>query len=107
MIQRSSGRRFSKRSAYPGQRSRKPKDGNPRVPRLEFDAMEQHETFAPPEEFRRSASIKSINEYRQMYDSARQNTEAFWAEQAKALHWFAPWSKVLDWSNPPFAKWFS
>src|SRR5205807_4690588 len=32
--------------------------------------------------------------------------EQFWAEQAKAVHWFAPWSKVLDWSNPPFSKWF-
>ncbi len=41
-----------------------------------------------------------------MYKSASENPEAFWAEQAKSLHWFAPWNKVLDWSNPPFSKWF-
>ncbi len=41
-----------------------------------------------------------------MYKSASENPEAFWAEQAKALHWFTPWNKVLDWSNPPFSKWF-
>ena len=32
--------------------------------------------------------------------------EGFWAEQAEALHWFEKWDQVLDWSNPPFAKWF-
>src|SRR5262249_23214101 len=32
--------------------------------------------------------------------------DKFWAERAHDLHWFAPWTKVLDWSDPPFAKWF-
>src|SRR5579871_2979887 len=68
--------------------------------------MEQNEKFAPPAEFSRSASIKSIQEYEQMYEAAAKDPEAFWAERAKALHWFAPWNKVLDWSNPPFSKWF-
>ena len=31
---------------------------------------------------------------------------SFWAEQAKALSWHTPFTKTLDWSNPPFAKWF-
>ena len=31
---------------------------------------------------------------------------SFWAEQAKALSWHTPFTKALDWSNPPFAKWF-
>ncbi|HYO40745.1 MAG TPA: acetate--CoA ligase, partial [Nocardioidaceae bacterium] len=31
---------------------------------------------------------------------------AFWAEQAGRLSWSKPWDQVLDWSNPPFAKWF-
>ncbi len=25
---------------------------------------------------------------------------------ASELHWFKKWDTVLDWSNPPFAKWF-
>ena len=33
-------------------------------------------------------------------------TRAFWAEQAEALDWDDKWDQVLDWSNPPFAKWF-
>lgn len=31
---------------------------------------------------------------------------AFWAEQARHLHWSKPFTKTLDWTNPPFAKWF-
>jgi acetyl-CoA synthetase len=36
---------------------------------------------------------------------AWENSEEFWAKQAKYLKWFKEWDKVLDW-NPPFAKWF-
>ena len=36
----------------------------------------------------------------------RRDYEAFWAEHAEALHWDTKWDQVLDWSNPPFAKWF-
>ena len=68
--------------------------------------MEQNEIFAPPAEFSKAASTKSMQEYEQLYKSAQEQPEAFWAEQAKSLHWFKPWTKVLDWSNPPFAKWF-
>ena len=68
--------------------------------------MEQHEVFNPPAEFSNSASIKSLDEYKRLYKTAADDKEKFWAEQARSLHWFAPWGKVLDWSNPPFAKWF-
>ncbi|POX38527.1 acetate--CoA ligase [Streptomyces sp. Ru73] len=32
---------------------------------------------------------------------------AFWAGQARLLHWERPWAEVLDWSDAPFAQWFS
>ena len=32
--------------------------------------------------------------------------EAFWAEQAERLDWDQKWDRVLDWDDPPFAKWF-
>ncbi|MCR6662102.1 MAG: propionate--CoA ligase [Luteimonas sp.] len=32
--------------------------------------------------------------------------EAFWAEQAKAIHWHTPPKEILDYSRPPFRKWF-
>jgi propionyl-CoA synthetase len=32
--------------------------------------------------------------------------DGFWAEQAKLIDWHKPFAKVLDYSKPPFAKWF-
>ena len=32
--------------------------------------------------------------------------EAFWAEQAALVDWHKPHERVLDYSRPPFAKWF-
>ncbi len=32
--------------------------------------------------------------------------DAFWAEEAKRIDWHRPFGKVLDYSRPPFAKWF-
>ena len=32
--------------------------------------------------------------------------DVFWAEQAKLIDWHQPFSKTLDFSRPPFAKWF-
>jgi len=40
-----------------------------------------------------------------IYKEADADYEAFWAEQAEAIDWFKPWSKVLEW-NVPLAKWF-
>src|SRR3981081_2541946 len=32
--------------------------------------------------------------------------EAFWRERAALIDWQTPFSQVLDYSNPPFARWF-
>ena len=32
--------------------------------------------------------------------------DAFWTEQAKLVHWNKPFTQVLDYSRPPFARWF-
>jgi acetyl-CoA synthetase len=46
--------------------------------------------------------------YRALYQAAQSNPEGFWGDLAsRELHWFSPWDKVLDWSNAPFAKWFT
>ena len=42
-----------------------------------------------------------------LYARADADREAFWAEQARALHWHTPFTEVLDWSQPPFARWFA
>jgi len=40
--------------------------------------------------------------YRQSID----NPEAFWGEQARLIDWQTPPRQVLDYTNPPFARWY-
>jgi propionyl-CoA synthetase len=47
------------------------------------------------------------NTYRDAYRRALEDPEAFWGEQAAALHWERRWDKVLDASRAPFYRWFS
>jgi propionyl-CoA synthetase len=35
-----------------------------------------------------------------------ENPDAFWREQAKLVDWHKPFDQTLDFSRPPFAKWF-
>ncbi|MEJ2507079.1 MAG: acetate--CoA ligase, partial [Ignavibacteriaceae bacterium] len=41
-----------------------------------------------------------------LYKSASDDLEGFWAKEAKNLKWFKKWTKVLDDSKKPFFKWF-
>ncbi|WP_309132219.1 acetate--CoA ligase [Brevibacterium sp.] len=60
------------------------------------------DTFAPPEEFAAAANVKADE-----YERADADYLSFWAEQARELvDWDQDFNEVLDWSNPPFAKWF-
>ncbi|MDX6672923.1 MAG: acetyl-CoA synthetase [Solirubrobacteraceae bacterium] len=68
----------------------------------ELEKLLEVERFPPPEEFRANAVVQDPA----IYDEAERDPEGFWAEQAKRLDWFEEWDQVLDWSNPPFAKWF-
>jgi len=67
--------------------------------------LREHRVFPPPEEFAKQAHIKSLAEYQKMYQRSVTDPEGFWADAARELHWFRPWTKVLDW-NLPWAKWF-
>jgi acetyl-CoA synthetase len=42
-----------------------------------------------------------------LYTEAEQDRLAFWAKQANRLAWSKPFDQVLDWSEAPFAKWFT
>ncbi|MGH2855273.1 MAG: acetate--CoA ligase [Solirubrobacteraceae bacterium] len=61
------------------------------------------QTFEPSPEFRERALLSDPA----VYEEAARDPEAWWAGQAKQLHWFEPWETVLDDSNPPFYKWFA
>ena len=41
----------------------------------------------------------------ELYEEAS-DWEAFWAKQARELHWHKPFTKTLDFSDAPFARWF-
>ena len=43
---------------------------------------------------------------REMLDRALKDTEGFWGEAARELHWFKPWNRVFEWNYPDF-KWFA
>jgi acetyl-CoA synthetase len=64
-------------------------------------AVTESPTFAPSEAFRAQANAQAS-----LYDDADHDREAFWANQASNLTWTEPWSRVLDWDNPPHARWF-
>jgi acetyl-CoA synthetase len=57
--------------------------------------------FEPPAELAEHANVKE-----EAYARAAADPEAFWAEQAERLDWAQKWDRVLDWDDPPFAKWF-
>jgi len=58
-------------------------------------------TCSPPEAIAARANLGP-----EVYEEAAADRLAFWAEQAGRLSWDRQWDEVLDWSNPPFAKWF-
>ena len=47
-----------------------------------------------------------MTSYSAFHRRSLEDREGFWAEQAKLIDWRRPFSKVLDDSRPPFARWF-
>ena len=45
--------------------------------------------------------------YEEFYRRSIDAPEAFWAEQAKAIHWHRQPDAILDDSKPPFRRWFA
>ncbi|MFF4236266.1 acetate--CoA ligase [Actinomadura geliboluensis] len=63
--------------------------------------LQETRRFAPPADLAASANVKA-----DAYEQAAEDSLGFWAEQAERLTWTKRWDEVLDWSNPPFAKWY-
>ena len=64
--------------------------------------LSEERTFPPSPEFSSSANVTET-----AYEEASADRLAFWDTQARRLDWTKDWDQVLDWSNPPFAKWFT
>jgi len=44
--------------------------------------------------------------YREFHRRSIEDRDAFWRDEAKLVDWQTPFSAVLDYSKPPFARWF-
>jgi len=63
--------------------------------------MHEERRFDPPEDLAANANVKA-----DAYEEADRDRLAFWGKQAERVTWAEPFDEVLDWSNPPFAKWY-
>ena len=64
--------------------------------------LHESRRFPPSPEFAASSVATEA-----LYTDAAADRLGFWAEQARdLLHWHKPFTRTLDWTNPPFAKWF-
>ncbi len=63
--------------------------------------MHEERRFEPPAELASHANVTADD-----YAQAAEDRLGFWAKQAERITWAQPFDEVLDWSNPPFAKWF-
>jgi len=75
--------------------------GSTHVEALE-NLLHENRKFGPSAEFAANAVTSA-----DAYAEAEADRPAFWAKQARELlTWDKDFNEALDWSNPPFAKWF-
>ena len=68
--------------------------------------MQEERLFPPSPAFAQAAHIGSLEQYEALWNEAGTDSEAFWGKLAEEeLHWFTPYSTILDWQTP-LAKWF-
>jgi acetyl-CoA synthetase len=69
--------------------------------------MEEKRLFPPPEQLSQDAYIKSLDEYKEIYQRSIDDPEGFWGELAEQLDWYKKWDKVLvsDFENAKH-EWF-
>jgi acetyl-CoA synthetase len=68
---------------------------------------EEKLVYEPSDSIKMKASIKRMEEYRELYQKSIKDPEKFWGELAEGLDWSKKWDKVLEWDfNKPEIKWF-
>lgn len=58
--------------------------------------MQEDRVFPPSAEFSQKARIGSLEDYRRLYDEARNDLDGFWDARARALPWSTPYTTVLE-----------
>jgi len=62
--------------------------------------------FAPSDEFRAHARIKTREDYEALYRRSIDDPNGFWLDQAQSIPWMKAPTKALEW-HEPHAKWFA
>ena len=47
-----------------------------------------------------------MTSYRQFHRRSLDDRDGFWRDEARLIDWHRPFQQVLDYSRPPFARWF-
>ncbi len=70
--------------------------------------MEENRVFPPPKEFSKNAAVKSMAEYKALYDESIKNPDKFWGKMAEELDWFKKWDKyeIADFKDKPEVRHF-
>ncbi|MBK7876698.1 MAG: acetate--CoA ligase [Planctomycetes bacterium] len=70
------------------------------------NVLHENRHFPPPRDFAAKARLGREEDYQRMYKASLEKPDEFWGRIGRELPWMQPFTKVLDWSNAPFAKWF-
>lgn len=72
-----------------------------------YNSRSMSKLFHPSPDFQKNAHIKSFNEYRELWEKADQDPDAFWDNLAqKNITWIEKYKTVLNAENAPFYSWF-
>lgn len=70
--------------------------------------MNEKRVFPPSREFSEKAAIKSMAEYKKLWERSLKDPEGFWGELAGELEWFKKWDKLVeyDFKDKPDVRYF-
>jgi acetyl-CoA synthetase len=70
--------------------------------------MEENRVFPVPAEFQKKAAVKSMDEYKKLWEESIKNPDKFWGKYADELEWFKKWDKyeVYDFKDKPEVRHF-
>jgi acetyl-CoA synthetase len=70
--------------------------------------MAENRVFKPSREFSQAAALKSLEEYKALYNWSIKDPEGFWGQVANQLDWYRKWDKFLeyDFKDKPEVRYF-
>ncbi len=76
-------------------------------PETIMSLSKEERVFYPSKEFRETAIIKSLEEYRALQREAEEDFEGFWAAQAECIDWFKKWDRVVSYDfTVPYVRFY-